>query len=566
MRVTRRLFLAAALLLLVAGPAAAQDAAVEGVAPGAEEIAANARAKEAAVLAAELGQLRAKISALESRIAEQTLELKTKDDAIETLDMIVKEKSQKVTTMQNEATSLQAKGSLAAEEQASQANARAVELEKQIEKLKKDVTAQKSKKAALEARASNADKKVQELNTKLEKLQKTSDDQKRRIEKTERALKVAEEELMRVQLETTTKAKQLREVHGAWLPPWLDTHAARSMEVISNHWNEHGKPAVNSLLQKASEKSMQAKKWAEPHLETAKTPIPDMYHVCESVTEEIRRCKWMPIAKEKWVILKKNAEPYVQMASEKSLEVYQTSSDFIRPHLVHAHQVADPYFQEAKKLSKPYIDQIATSTKPHVEKIRTALKPYTKRARHIYGQLLETAITYHQQAQATISDYLQQHEFTKQFVTEELVWYLASALLVVPVLVLYTLLIETFWFVVSVALPRSRRKHHGAVMSTMVTGDISAGMLTNKPYITLQSGLWCATLYLKKSVKFDHVVLSTEELALRRTHYGDLGSSSLNLDVYLRVTVLSTLKNRVSGFLPQLVGAVVAAVLYFVPE
>lgn len=66
MGVTRRLFLAAAtlLLLLVAGPAAAQDAAVEGVAPGAEEIAANARAKEAAVLASELGQLRAKISAL----------------------------------------------------------------------------------------------------------------------------------------------------------------------------------------------------------------------------------------------------------------------------------------------------------------------------------------------------------------------------------------------------------------------------------------------------------------------------------------------------------------------
>lgn len=67
MRITRRLFLAAAaaaLLLLVAGPAAAQDAAVEGVAPAAEEIAANARAKEAAVLTAELGKLRAKISAL----------------------------------------------------------------------------------------------------------------------------------------------------------------------------------------------------------------------------------------------------------------------------------------------------------------------------------------------------------------------------------------------------------------------------------------------------------------------------------------------------------------------
>ncbi|CAD6224359.1 unnamed protein product [Miscanthus lutarioriparius] len=109
--------------------------------------------------------------------------------------------------------------------------------------------------------------------------------------------------------------------------------------------------------------------------------------------------KWMPVAKEKWVILKKNAKPYVQMVSEKSLEVYQTSSDFIRPHLVNAHQVADPYFQEAKKFSRPYIDQIATATKPHVEKIRTTLKPYTERACHVYGQFLETATTYHQQYQ-----------------------------------------------------------------------------------------------------------------------------------------------------------------------
>ncbi|TVU10100.1 hypothetical protein EJB05_43608 [Eragrostis curvula] len=441
-----RLLAAAALLLLVAlaaaGSAAAQDAAVEGVVPAAEEVAANARAKEAAVLAAEVDQLRAKISGLDSRIAEQTLELKTKDDAIETLKNVIEEETRKLATLQSEITSVKAKGSLAAEEQANKANAHAIELEKQIEKLKKDIKAQNSKKAALEARAGDAERKVQELNAKLEKLQRTSDEQKRRIQKTEQALKAAEEELLKVQLETTTKLKQLREVHGAWLPPWLATHAARSVELISNHWNEHGKPVANSLLQKASEISVEAKKWAKPHLETAKT-------------------KWVPVAKENWVTLKTNAEPYVRMASKKSVEVYQASKDFITPHLVNAREVADPYLQEAKKRSKPYVDQVAMATKPHVEKIRTTLKPYTKRAVHAYEMFLEKATTYHKQAQATILDYLREHELTKEFATEEVAWYLASALLVMPVLVVYTLLIETFCTKKQKKSPRSGAANHG---------------------------------------------------------------------------------------------------------
>ncbi|CAN6282752.1 unnamed protein product [Urochloa humidicola] len=53
----------------------------------------------------------------------------------------------------------------------------------------------------------------------------------------------------------------------------------------------------------------------------------------------------MPVAKEKLVTLKKNAEPYVQMVSEESEEVYRTPNDFIRHHLVNAQKAADPYFQ-----------------------------------------------------------------------------------------------------------------------------------------------------------------------------------------------------------------------------
>jgi predicted nucleic acid-binding Zn-ribbon protein len=313
---------------------------------------------------------------------------------------------------------------VAAEEQAAKAIARAVELEKQIDILNKEIEAQSSQRTALEARASKAEKKVQDLNSKLESLQKASGEQKRTIQKTERALKVAEEELMRLQNEATTKSKQLTEVHGAWLPPWLVTYSARYAEVVSGHWNEHGKPALESFLEKASEKSAQAKKWAEPHIETAKM-------------------KLVPV-KEKLAELKKTAEPYVENLSTKSVEVYEASRDAVTPHIVKLKAFADPYCQEAKKLSKPYIDQVAEVTKPHVEKVRTTLKPYTKRAVHAYGTFLESATTYHRQAQATISDYLHRHEITKSLVTKELVWFLASALLALPVFVIYRLLVDTF--------------------------------------------------------------------------------------------------------------------------
>uniref|UniRef100_A0ACD5XUS6 Uncharacterized protein n=1 Tax=Avena sativa TaxID=4498 RepID=A0ACD5XUS6_AVESA len=437
MRIPRLLAAALLLLLLVAGaaaqeepvPAAAQEepvpaAAAVDVAPA--EIAAKARAnEEAAVLAAELGQLRAKVSALEESIVAKAQELKSKDGGIETLESVVGEMSQNIATLQSEIASLQSKGSIAAEEQAGRVNGRAIELENQIEKLRKDIAAQNSKKATMEARASNAEKKVQELNAKLERLQKTSAEQKRRVQKTQQALQVAEEELMKVQLETSKKSEQLGEVHGAWLPPWLATHAARSMELMSSQWNGHGKPAFNSLLQKASEKSVQAKEWAKPHVETAKM-------------------KWIPVIKENWVIAKTNTEPYVQMVSAKSVEVYQASRDAISPHVLKAHEFADPYFQEAKKLSKPYIDQVAKASKPHVEKLKTTLKPYTKEAGHAYEKFLETATLYHQQAQSTILDYMHQHELLKQFVTGELVWYLASVWLLMPVYVLYILVKETF--------------------------------------------------------------------------------------------------------------------------
>ncbi|XP_073014445.1 uncharacterized protein [Typha latifolia] len=373
----------------------------------------------------ELEQLRAKVSSLESSIAARAQELKGKDDGIAKLEKIIQEKSEKIGSLQSEIASLQKKGAVAVEEQVGKAYARANELEKQIEKLTKEIELQSSKRDALEARANEAEKKVQDMSQRLDSLQKTSDEQKKRIRKTERALQVAEEELMRAQLEATSKVKELTEVHGAWLPPWLATQLSNYQELASNHWNERAKPTVDSFLQKASEKSIQAQKWIEPHLETAKS-------------------RWIPVVKEKWVVLTTTAEPYMQTVSSKSVEFYEASKSAISPHVVKAQEFADPYFQEAKKLSEPYINQVAKFTKPHVEKVRVALKPYTKQVVHAYGKFLKSATTYHRQVQATILDNLKKHDLTKPLATKELVWFLASALLALPVFFIYRLLSDIF--------------------------------------------------------------------------------------------------------------------------
>ncbi|KNA22995.1 hypothetical protein SOVF_028850 [Spinacia oleracea] len=384
---------------------------------GNSELIEEVRSEDSSSLKLEFDQLKSKIQLLETRLDESNANVKTKDEKISDLEKVIQEKSEVVASLQSEIETAQKRGTSDAEERVGKAHARASELQKQVDKLKKEIEGQKKEKEPLEARARESENKIEELSSKLDKLQKINDEQKSRIRKLERALQVAEEEMMKAKLEATSRTKELMEVHGAWLPPWFVDHVLRSWSFIEIEWNEHGKPVMEVLVQKTLEKKDQAEKWAEPHVETIKT-------------------KLVPAVKEQWVMVTEYVEPHIQTLTAKSAEAFEASRDAVKPHIIKVQDLADPYYQEVKKVSKPYIDHVATVTKPHVEKARTALKPYTKKAIHVYGKFLESATMYHHQVQAAVHEKLKQHEVTNSLATKELVWFMASALLALPVILL----------------------------------------------------------------------------------------------------------------------------------
>lgn len=55
--------------------------------------------------------------------------------------------------------------------------------------------------------------------------------------------------------------------------------------------------------------------------------------------------KWIPAAKEEWVIVITNVEPHVQLATAKTKELYAQSKEVLTPHVIKLKEVVDPHFQ-----------------------------------------------------------------------------------------------------------------------------------------------------------------------------------------------------------------------------
>ncbi|KAI4376366.1 hypothetical protein MLD38_014135 [Melastoma candidum] len=373
----------------------------------------------------EVDTLKSKIRALESSVEEKSTELKSKEEALALKDRAIKEKTDRVESLQGELSSLQKKGKIDAAVEIGKAYALTEELEKQVEKLNQEVEAKIKQKEDMEDRLSKSETKISVLVMKHDKLEKTIEEQKSKLRKTERALKVAEEELVKAKQEATAKITELTEVHAAWLPPWLSSHWSQCQSFIEMHWNVHGKPATDIIIQKALEKKAQAEEWAAPHVAKMKK-------------------EYLPAVRQQSLAIKASLVHHIQTLATKAVEIYDTSREAVTPHVTKLQEVVDPYYQEARKLSKPYIEQVATLSKPHIDNLRLTMKPYTKKAVHTYGKFLKSATSYHNQIQGSVEDTMKRHELTKSFATKEFVWFVASALLALPIIILFKFLSALF--------------------------------------------------------------------------------------------------------------------------
>ncbi|CAI9760940.1 unnamed protein product [Fraxinus pennsylvanica] len=355
----------------------------------------------------ELQQLKSKVSLLETSIEGSLRELRIKDDSIKQLEKIAEEKSSSLASLQSEVQLLQETRSLDEKVRPGKVDEQASKLEKQIVNLKKEIEGQNRKTDELEKRANVAEEKIEGMNLKLESLRRISDEQRSKIRKTERALQVAEEEMLKAKLEASSISQQFKEVHQARLWPWLSAHFDFCKTIIVANWKEHAKPALDLTIEQALQKLSEVEKWAQPHFETFKK-------------------KWIPS-------IKKHSMAFVR----DIFDFYQVTKGNLEPHILKIQDIIDPYFQGAKRFIKPHIVHVLRIAKPHVDKARVFLKPYSKEVLRNYKIIAKNVRIFHSQVRATLHETLNSYEFTKPLATEELVYFMASISMVLPVVFVF---------------------------------------------------------------------------------------------------------------------------------
>ncbi|GMN62047.1 hypothetical protein TIFTF001_031130 [Ficus carica] len=423
--------------------------------------------------------LESKIASLDSSIDERNRELREKEESFAVMQKMIQDKLEVISSLRSEIELLQE--SLDGKEDTGESDRQTGELEKQVERLRKDIEIQNNKKEGLGARASVAQKKMKKLNSKLVKLHTVNEEQENRIRKTEHLLQVAEEELMKAEVETASISIGLNKAYGEWLPDWLSIHLDHIQFYMMSSWNESWGPAVNLSLQKALEKKAQVVDWiklqiemiivdwvpimkeqwsafltlVKPHVQSLRPKIADLYHSLKSYIgpHAVKVLKdllsypqasasenHIPILKEQWSEFISSSQPRLQLLIERIVDEYHASKSFIEPHAVRALKVLNWSTQVAKKFTGTFMYQIVILTRSCLYNVYFAWKWYAINVFRACWKLITFLTSFHHQVQ----EMLKNTAFLRPVTRMEVAWFVATAFLALPALFLFILYSTVF--------------------------------------------------------------------------------------------------------------------------
>lgn len=372
-----------------------------------------------AVLTVELERLKSETSKLELILEEKDIDLNIQNNLIAEREKEIEYKSQAITSLQA-AADLQKKESGVESTQIEKVYARISDLEKKVEVLKGSIRNQKQELNSLELRADGEEKKAQKQFRKYEKMENFVAERWVQIRQTEQALQLAEAIMLRAQAEAAAKTDDLLKAYGALLPPWIVAHLLEFKALVASYWAQHGEPVINLLIEKVSEKVAAANERAKLHFDVM--------------------IKCGPAMRKQWQQLTIFASPHIKSVKASSIERFETLRNGIHPHLIKGLEFLEPHAQMVRKFSRPYIAKAASVVQPHLDQARIVLSPCAHQAAAAYRRFLASANAYHYQLQGFVRQTLNKYELTAALATKELSWFLASALLALPlfgILMLY---------------------------------------------------------------------------------------------------------------------------------
>lgn len=279
----------------------------------------------------------------------------------------------------------------------------------ELERARADLERSKEEKLVLMKRAELAEARADSFQLEASekgKLVEIVNEYKTQLRQAERALQKARAGMLKAQSEAAAKH---RESADAWLPPWLVKQYVKVHALVISKWGKHGAPLWKNVQRHASLKAAQARKFSKPHI--------------RRFDKHIR-----PVVRAQWKKVKSTVVPQYQRIKKLAVKYYKDGKKYLSPHLSKVHESVDPYVKTVREKSKPYVDHATKILSPHLEKAG----PYVKIANDHYQNVVSQATTYHEQLQDSVKGTMGKHEVLARWATKELIWFLASALLALP--------------------------------------------------------------------------------------------------------------------------------------